>query len=55
MNLERRDIIFQDDSLVIINKPAGLLVHPSYIDKNETESAMKQLRDMIGRKRGWLR
>ncbi len=48
MSLAPNDIIFQDDSLVIINKPAGLLVHPSYIDKNETESAMKQLRDMIG-------
>lgn len=47
--LAEKDIIFRDEHLVAINKPAGLLVHPSYIDKNETESAMKQLRDLIGR------
>ncbi|MDD3149171.1 MAG: pseudouridine synthase [Candidatus Riflebacteria bacterium] len=48
-NLTDNDIIFADEHLVVINKPAGLLVHPSYIDKNETESAMKQLRDLLGR------
>ncbi len=47
--LAENDIIFQDEHLVAINKPAGLLVHPSYLDKNETESAMKQLRDLLGR------
>ncbi|MDD2999119.1 MAG: pseudouridine synthase [Candidatus Riflebacteria bacterium] len=46
--LSLKDILYRDDSLVIICKPAGLLVHPSYIDKSETESAMKQLRDLIG-------
>lgn len=46
--LSLQDIIYRDDQLVVICKPAGLLVHPSYIDKSETESAMKQLRDLIG-------
>lgn len=46
--LSDTDIIYRDESLVAISKPAGLLVHPSYIDKSETESAMKQLRDHIG-------
>lgn len=47
--LSDSDIIYRDECLVVISKPAGLLVHPSYIDKSETESAMKQLRDHIGR------
>lgn len=45
--LTASDIIFQDEVLVAINKPAGLLVHPSFMDKSETESAMKQLRDLL--------
>ena len=47
--LTNEDIVFLDDSLVVINKPAGLLVHPSWIDRSETQSAMKQLRDLLGR------
>lgn len=42
------DILYQDDALVAINKPAGLLVHRSMIDKHETEFAMQILRDQIG-------
>lgn len=47
--LTKDDIIFLDEHLVVINKPAGLLVHPSYLDSDETSSAMKQLRDLLGR------
>ncbi|HNX76779.1 MAG TPA: pseudouridine synthase [Candidatus Rifleibacterium sp.] len=47
--LTDKEIIFIDDYLVAINKPAGLLVHPSYIDSSENESAMKLLRDLLGR------
>ncbi len=47
--LSRDDIIFLDEHLAVINKPAGLLVHPSYIDSDETATAMKQLRDLLGR------
>ncbi|MBU1105452.1 MAG: pseudouridylate synthase [Candidatus Riflebacteria bacterium] len=46
--LRHEDIIFRDEVLVVINKPAGLLVHPSWIDKDETQTAMKLLRDLIG-------
>ncbi len=42
------DIIYQDDYLIAIHKPAGLLVHKSPIDKHETRYAMKLLRDQIG-------
>jgi len=43
------DIIFQDRHLVAVHKPAGLLVHPSLIDRRETRSAMKLLRNQLGR------
>jgi len=45
---ETLDILYQDDYLVAIQKPAGLLVHKSPIDKHETRYAMKILRNQIG-------
>jgi len=42
------EILFQDEWLVAINKPAGLLVHRSKIDRFETRFAMQILRDQIG-------
>ncbi|MCF8149254.1 MAG: pseudouridine synthase [Burkholderiaceae bacterium] len=44
------DILYQDDRLVAINKPAGLLVHRSNIDRHETRFAVQLLRDQIGRR-----
>lgn len=41
-------IIYQDEYLVAINKPSGLLVHRSMLDKHETQFAMQLLRDQIG-------
>jgi tRNA pseudouridine65 synthase len=42
-------IIYQDEYLVAINKPSGLLVHRSMLDKYETQVAVQLLRDQIGR------
>lgn len=42
------EILYQDDDLIAINKPAGMLVHRSWLDKNETRFAMQTLRDQIG-------
>jgi len=42
------EILYQDDYLVAINKPSGLLVHRSLIDRHETEFAIQQTRDQIG-------
>lgn len=42
------DILYQDDELVAINKPAGMLVHRSWLDKHETVFAMQTLRDQLG-------
>lgn len=42
------DILYQDSELIAINKPAGMLVHRSWLDKHETVFAMQTLRDQIG-------
>ncbi|MEG9475836.1 tRNA pseudouridine(65) synthase TruC [Mannheimia indoligenes] len=42
------DILYQDDELIAIDKPAGMLVHRSWLDKHETVFAMQTLRDQIG-------
>ncbi|MGY0644784.1 MAG: tRNA pseudouridine(65) synthase TruC, partial [Paraglaciecola chathamensis] len=41
-------ILYQDEFIVAIHKPAGLLVHRSMIDRHETQFAMQLLRDQIG-------
>lgn len=42
------EIIYHDDYLVAVNKPAGMLVHRSWLDKYETQFVMQTLRDQIG-------
>ena len=44
------EIIYQDDFLVAINKPHGLLVHRSPIAADASEFAIQLLRDQLGRK-----
>lgn len=43
-------ILYRDDFLVAVHKPAGLLVHRSDIDRHETRFAVQLLRDQIGRR-----
>lgn len=47
---ESLPILYRDDSLVAIHKPAGLLVHRSVLDRHETRFALQILRDQIGQK-----
>ncbi|PWI34474.1 tRNA pseudouridine(65) synthase TruC [Vibrio albus] len=42
------EIVYQDDYLIAVNKPAGMLVHRSWLDKYETQFVMQTLRDQIG-------
>jgi len=42
------EVIYQDQYMVAINKPAGLLVHKSYLARKETHFAMTMLRDQLG-------
>ncbi len=44
------EIVHQDDDLVAINKPAGMLVHRTAIDRHETRFALQSLRDQLGRR-----
>ena len=41
------EILYEDEYLVAINKPSGLLVHKSMIDRDEIYFAMKMLRNQI--------
>ena len=41
-------VLYRDDALVAIDKPAGLLVHPSALDAHEDRSALHLLRDQLG-------
>ena len=45
---EALEILYQDQYLVAINKPSGLLVHKSPIDKHETRFALQEVRNQIG-------
>ena len=44
------EIIYEDDDLIAINKPHGLLVHKSWIAGDAKEFAVQMLRDQIGQK-----
>ena len=46
---EQLDILYRDNALVVVNKPSGLLVHRSMIDRHETRFAMQIVRDQVGR------
>lgn len=57
MNLRRQplscsdiDILYRDDDLVAVHKPAGLLVHRSAIDRWETRFALQLVRDRLGQR-----
>lgn len=41
-------VLHLDTDLVAVDKPAGLLVHPSALDAHEERSALKLLRDQLG-------
>src|SRR3569833_213828 len=43
-------IHYRDEHCVAIDKPAGLLVHRSAVDRHETEYALQRVRDQIGRR-----
>lgn len=41
-------ILYQDEYLVAVNKPSGMLVHRSFLDRHETVFVMQTLRDQLG-------
>ena len=44
------EILYVDEWLVAVHKPAGLLVHRSLIDKHATDFALQRVRDQLGRR-----
>lgn len=44
------EILYRDERLLAVYKPAGLLVHRSAIDRHETRFLLQLLRDQIGRR-----
>lgn len=42
------EILYQNNNLIAVNKPAGMLVHRSWLDAHETVFLMQTLRDQIG-------
>jgi len=43
------NILYQDEHIVAIDKPPGLLVHRSPIDRHETRFAVQTLRDQLNK------
>jgi tRNA pseudouridine65 synthase len=41
-------LLYRDEHLAAFNKPSGLLVHRSEIDRRETRNAMQMARDQLG-------
>ncbi|SUA43792.1 putative psedouridine synthase [Neisseria zoodegmatis] len=44
------EILYRDSRCIAVNKPAGMLVHRSWLDSHETRFVMQTLRDQIGRR-----
>lgn len=42
-------ILYQDEYLVAVDKPSGLFVHRSYMDKDEIYFALQLVRDQVGK------
>ena len=43
------EVLYRDDDLVAVHKPAGLMVHRSELDRRETRFAVQLLRAQLGR------
>lgn len=43
------EVLHQDDLLIAVHKPSGLLVHRSMLDRHETRFALQMVRDQTGR------
>ena len=48
--METLPVLYRDEHVVAVNKPSGLLVHRSPIDRHETRFALQILRDQIGQR-----
>lgn len=42
------EILYQDEYLVAVNKPSGLFVHRSFLDRDQKYFALQLVRDLVG-------
>ncbi|WP_291092943.1 hypothetical protein [Empedobacter sp. UBA6745] len=42
------EILYQDEYIIAINKPSGLLVHKSFYARDASVFAVQELRNQIG-------
>jgi len=47
---ETLPVLYRDERLIVVDKPSGLLVHRSPIDRHETRFALQILRDQLGQR-----
>jgi len=48
--IEELTLLHRDDSIAVFNKPSGLLIHRSFIDRTETRFALQMARDLLGQR-----
>jgi len=48
--MEELTLLHRDDRIAVFNKPSGLLIHRSYIDRAETRFALQMARDLLGQR-----
>ena len=41
------EVIYEDQDVIAVNKPGGLFVHPTNLDRSEQDSVVKRLRDTL--------
>lgn len=47
MTIDTLEIIYEDEYLIAVNKPAGLLVHPSWLTPKGTENVASMLKNYL--------
>ncbi|MFQ3230551.1 MAG: tRNA pseudouridine65 synthase [Reinekea sp.] len=47
MVMSNLNIVFEDDYLLVIDKPAGLLMHPSWLDKREKDTLASRVKTYL--------
>jgi 23S rRNA-/tRNA-specific pseudouridylate synthase len=50
METQSIEILYQDSEIIVVHKPAGLLVHPYWKETNERDNLMVRVRDQIDQK-----
>jgi tRNA pseudouridine65 synthase len=47
-------VLYRDEAVLVIDKPAGLLVHRSQLDAHETDTVLERLSAQLGATAPWL-